>query len=525
MRLNSLLSFGVWIALLIVGPSGFAEEPSISHALAPSEAIKIENVESAPAVDRGTATFRFKVDAPAGTRFYISYQHQGVRGAASTNSIWEIAGANGADVELSLGYRPEFQGDRSVSVLDSSEARLEYRLNVKGCTNSPGHVTIVSAPIFRTATEERQVFLPKSSSDDFATTEDGTRRLLLAVPKVEGGEQKGPANPPTRVPRTELIVGLDKAAPHAEPDPLQQLLVRWGRQRDEVGTAHIRYRISRGGGGTLAPLSQARVNEILAAADLDNHPENFADAIRKMMSVDVREQSRMDKPWSEAEFYMLGLRTRDEIASSFIRIYDGEWDFDYDLHNNQISVHRAGESHAKRQTLRDFRLAPPQFGDNKPEIKLLPSGDAELTNGVGGKYSALWTASPSTGFIHGHSHAIEPGSDDPTSRVKFARDEFQFGAKTYPGRIVFPNLIVRTGFVSDKLTSLEMILIDSAEFNDSMQKSQLNLSAPAKAKVFLMKKDPVKPPKFLSLPKDVDDVAGFLHAQKFLPDETSGDAQ
>ena len=66
-----------------------------------------------------------------------------------------------------------------------------------------------------------------------------------------------------------------------------------------------------------------------------------------------------------------------------------------------------------------------------------------------------------------------------------------------------------------------MILIDSAEFNGSMQKNQLDLAAPVKAKVFLFNKDSVKPPKGLAKPKAVDGVAGFLHDQQFLPDESN----
>jgi hypothetical protein len=77
---------------------------------------------------------------------------------------------------------------------------------------------------------------------------------------------------------------------------------------------------------------------------------------------------------------------------------------------------------------------------------------------------------------------------------------------------------------TDRLRSLQIILIDSAEFNDSTQKSQLDLAAPANTKVFLFDKDPVKQPKFLALPKDVDDVAGFLHDQEFLPHDERGDS-
>src|SRR5262245_52268690 len=60
--------------------------------------IKLTNVDLSTDPKQGTATIRFHVDEPAGTRFYVSYNHQGVRGAAGTNYIWEIARDGGADV-------------------------------------------------------------------------------------------------------------------------------------------------------------------------------------------------------------------------------------------------------------------------------------------------------------------------------------------------------------------------------------------------------------------------------------------
>ncbi len=504
----------------------FAAEPAFTPAEAARAPIKIENIEQAPSIDRGTTTFHFKVNEPAGTRFYVSYQHRDVRGGASTNHVWQIEGDKGAEVELSFGYRSEYNGDRSVSPLESSEEMLEYRVNVKGCIGSPGLVTIVSAPLYRTPPEERQMFLPKSSTDDGALTADGARRLLLAVPKLDAAEQGKSTDLGNREPCTELIIGFHKDPPSAKPDPLQHLFANWSRQSQEVGAAHIKYRMLRTGGSSFAPLSQARVNEILSAVDLDNHPENFADTAQKLLSVDAREKPIFDKPWAEGEFFMLGLRTHDQL-SSFIRVYDGEWDFNYSVPNNQISVHRAGESSMARTTLGEFRIRPPDITNFKPDLKLLPSGDAVLSSSAGGNSSTQWTAVPSTGFIRRSSFVFEskPSSEAQSAKPnRTARDEFQYAPKTYPGRIVFPSLLIKTRYSNDKLTSLEMLLIDSAEFNDSIQKNQLELAAPANAKVFLFNKAPVKQPKFLALPKDISDVAGFLHDQKFLPADSSEDS-
>ena len=519
--LHPLASFFTGCCLLakaMTAGNVFADEP------APAEAatIKVEDVALDRGIDRDTATLRFKVNEPSGSRFYVSYLNRGIRGAAGFSHVWEIAGDKGTVVELSFGYRPEFQGDRSVSPLESSEEMLNFKVDVQNCVGSPCLSTIVSAPLYRAPRDERQLISPNSAAADFAVGENRARRLLLVTTKSADAKPKDGKELATFEPRTELLVQFANESTVAKPDPWTQLQMRWLRQGDEIGSAHIKYRAFRTGDHSLAPLSQARVNEILAAADLDRHPENFADAVRKVMSVETRERPVADKPWAQGEFFTLGLRTRDELADFFIRVYDGEWDFAYSVRNNQINVHRADESHMARTTVRDFRLTPPQFSRTKPEIKQLAGGDVEVSSGADNR-STVSVANPATGFIRRSSYLIKSEALEQASKFESARDYFQFGAKTYPGRIVFPSLIVKTGYVNDRLTSLEMIMIESAEFNDSMQKKDLELAAPAKTHVFLFDKDPVKEPKFIALPKDVDDVAEFLKGRNFLSDAQKGE--
>ena len=115
MRLRFTIRDLLWLAVVV----------ALAGAEAKADQIKLSNVSLANDPDNGTATFCFKIDLPKGTRFYISYLTVGVRGAAGTNHIWEIAGDQGAAVELKFAYREDYHGDRSVSVLDSPrDARI-----------------------------------------------------------------------------------------------------------------------------------------------------------------------------------------------------------------------------------------------------------------------------------------------------------------------------------------------------------------------------------------------------------------
>ena len=310
-------------------------------------------------------------------------------------------------------------------------------------------VTIVSAPLYRTALDERQKFVPQKADDEGATTADGARRLLLVVPKADADQKANGGDWGRRETRTELVVTLEKHPTPSHVDP------QVARHSEAIGSAHIKYRILRAGETSLAPLSKAKVDEILSAADLDKHPENFADAARKLFSVKVRNEAWAEKPWVAGEFFMLGLKTHDEIAR-MIRTYDGDWDLEYEVANRQISAYRANESRVHRTTLADF------------------NGD---------------------------------------------RQESKYAPKKYPGHIVFPTLVVNARYSNDRLVILEMTFVDSAEFNEPVQRNQLTLAAPANTKVFQFDKDPVKQPKFMALPGDTDDVAKLLHDRGFLPPE------
>ena len=173
----------------------------------------------------------------------------------------------------------------------------------------------------------------------------------------------------------------------------------------------------------LAELSQDEVKQILAAADLDHHPENFAVAAAKLFA---REKPR-DLIAASGEFYMLGAKRRDVSPIGWTRVIDDNWDLLYEPRNRQINVHRKGES---------------------------------------------VVASLSLGSFLGRGRA---GTE-------------KYALKKYAGGIEIPTLTVLTRFVDGKLASLDMLMVDSAEFNEPIDEKEFALAAEAGSHVFISQK-------------------------------------
>ena len=159
---------------------------------------------------------------------------------------------------------------------------LEYRENVKGCANGSGFATVVSAPLFNVPLEQRDLTLVKSQSDWGASAPRGGRRILLVTTRPESGKQLTDEDPNNITPRSELIVELYKPPAPSKPNQQQPPVSVVRNEMSDIHTAHIKFRHFRIGSRDLAPLSSEKVDEILATADLEKHPENFADSAAKL---------------------------------------------------------------------------------------------------------------------------------------------------------------------------------------------------------------------------------------------------
>jgi MacB-like periplasmic core domain len=458
-------------------PAAESDQPKIDSE------IKLTDVDLSRDPKESAGTVRFHVAAPVGIRFYVSYTIRGVRGAANTNHVWQISSDNGADVEIKFDYPMNFAGDRTIAALDSQQDQLEYRENVKGCIGS-GLVTIVSAPLFTTPKDERSIKILKSDAERAAVTASGARRVLLVTRKADADE-----DPDTTEPRTELIVGIQprplpalplvgrSAAPPPQPAPV-----------DPIRTAHVKYRRVSLGSSDLKPLSPDEVSQIVAAADLDNKPDAASDVAAQLCS-----RESFPKKLPGQEFISDGAKTR-ENSDFAVRIFDGDWDVNYMPQPawRQIDVWRAGKSQLFRMTLSRFRIDVP-----RPAV-----AEARRSPGQG------LDIDPKTGFVRHVSHGNrQTGGFD---------DRRQFAPKTYDSEQVFPLVSIVTRFQDGKLASLEMTLIDEAQFNQPVDPEEFVPSAKAADHVVIHGPDRVQPPRQAIPKQDVKDLLAYLRASNLL---------
>ncbi len=153
---------------------------------------------------------------------------------------------------------------------------------------------------------------------------------------------------------------------------------------------------------------------------------------------------------ASGEFFMSGAKRRDISPIGWTRVIDDNWDLRDDPRNHQIDVHRKGES---------------------------------------------VVASLSLGSFLGRGRA---GTE-------------KYALKKYASGIEIPTLTVLTRFVDGKLASLDMLMVDSAEFNEPIEEKEFALSAKAGTHVFIYyKNDQVTQPQFVSVPNEVPDLVAFL---------------
>lgn len=454
--------------------------------------LKVANVEQVKGDEPGAAAFKFTVQAAEGTRFFVAYRHTFVRGAASTNHGFEVGDKGSAEVTMTIKYRPDFKGDRSVSVLMSQEKDLDYRVDVTGCKGAPSLTTIVSAPVWNVPPEQRSIKLSNAADEKDAPATDGVRRVLEVSRKPEA-----PAEPAATNPRSEILVGLHKDPPKPRLAAASRLAMQWRRQQQEVGSSHIKYRQLRLSSGYLHALTRDQVSRILLDEDLDDHPEKFPAAAARL----INRPEIADKPWDEGEFFSIGLKTRNSTAFA-VRVFDGELDMKYTPVNKQMDVHHGADSRVHRTVLAEFRIVPdPRLGAGQYLEKELPSGRVLLYRETDDSRHEL-LVDLASGFVR---HTLRVSRRNPAASS--LTEEFQYAPTSYPGRIVFPKLIVRASYLNDELQLLEMLLIDEAEFNEALPPGTFAMAAKAGTNVFIRTDDPSARPRHHAIHVDVADLA------------------
>jgi hypothetical protein len=426
----------------------------------------ISEVQVLPGEPAGTRIIAFDLDAPQGTKFFVWWTNTGLRGASSTGPVWEKSGAEPVHVKITIEYSLNFGGDRRQNVLLSGENALQFRFEASGGVRQ-GLTGLASAPLFSLDSEARQIDVITSATDRLAFDGKGQRRLLFATPKSEIGK---PADAIT--PRTELVVGTYIDPPARRPPEINQLRARWSRQPGEVGSAHIKFQLHRGGPGSYLPLKPEEVEAFIDEADLENRPENFTDFLGKVLVPERRGRLTI-----AGEFLCLGLKTHDRTTSGFERFYDGE--LDLRRMGNQVDVVRGDGSRVHRITLTEFRRAPGITDVTSFHQELKPPGQLVLTQDREGRRLQI-CADWATGFVRRESFF---SGGELTSDVR------QFAPQRYHGGIVFPKLSVRIRYRDGEMNTLELISLDHAAFNEALPADAFKFSAAAGTLVIVHDED------------------------------------
>jgi hypothetical protein len=207
----------------------------------------------------------------------------------------------------------------------------------------------------------------------------------------------------------------------------------------------------------------------------------------------------------------VGLKNRDDWYSegdlASTRVFDGELDLHYDARNRQVDAHLPGASRLRATTLRDLRLLPDLTRPEECESETRPDGLVLLHKGAG-----QIVADPSTGFVHRLT------SRDRDGNVRHERRQWQ--PVEYPGNIVFPKLSAKATYRYGTLSSLELVLIESASFNESFPADAFTLSVPAGTTVVDSRKDTFRPRVF-RLKEPVDDLSAHLRRNDATADRSN----
>lgn len=266
--------------------------------------------------------------------------------------------------------------------------------------------------------------------------------------------------------RTSAAQPPDAAPPELQPD---ELVAMWDAQRTEVVTASIRclcFNSSTDGSDITSP----RLAELIRDHDLTAGDSELRPFLEQILAKSLDGHA----PWVEMEVKVSGRRLRqDEPEMTFLR--DGEHEFVVLPSNRQVTIYQPGQSGIAPYGLDDLRWTPPApmtadrirvtAGDEgASRVEFLPRpGQA------GDGLTATAIVDSATGVV---TYKGTHGADGAP-----LKERFQLGIKSFPGDIHWPTAAIEARYAQGRLTGLRVLLLSSAQFNQSVPDSDFVLSA------------------------------------------------
>ncbi len=205
----------------------------------------------------------------------------------------------------------------------------------------------------------------------------------------------------------------------------------------------------------LAPLGRDEVGRILAEADLGKYPENALAIVAKLIQPD-KLKGNLDATLPHPEFFMAGLNWRVQ-AERHTEVCDGESEFHYSEPNHQLDVYARGTSRIAHLSIRDFRIYFDPGSLTLFDEETLAEGRIRLhKQGSDSQTEVILDAD--IGFVE-RSSSRRPVEDS---------DRFQFVPINFPGGIVMPAVKIEIRYRKGVLSSVDIIKVDKAEFNDGL---------------------------------------------------------
>ena len=280
-----------------------------------------------------------------------------------------------------------------------------------------------------------------------------------------------------------------------EPNPLDKLIPLWKSQRQEIATAHVRYRF--GMVADPARLTPNELDDVLNSVGSASRPED----LKKLNQILYPHLQQPDRAWLEKESYFEGEKNREACVGrdGSYQVFDGSAKSIYSGQNLQIQVFTAGASTEYMEQLTDLRLVPnPDAAIPYRVVGRSPEALQLEVGTVHDPLSGLQTVDPATGTL------MKDVTRGQGGRV--LKQKTQQGFVTYPGGILFPTVAVEATFgPEERLATIRASVVEEAEFNAPLPINIFSAGVPEGVNVFdKRKQDEVRRAAGLDLP-----AAGF----------------
>jgi hypothetical protein len=443
--------------------------------------------------DLAASVFKFRLHVPKGVRFGIQLEgrdadeHHGGGGGTHFESE--------TDEPLVMTIKFTRRDGKSGSAVISKDELVDYAID---CPKAYpyGISSIINMPFVNTDPADLKLEMPASATD-WGGQSEFVRRVVLVYAKSARKEDFKESRPRFEI-GLHVVNKEERKASIAKEEPLARLEHLWRGNERRIGSVALRCRHISNGASGLRGLSRAEFDAALADLDLAARPDDLIQFCDR-----VRSQRLDGLPWGITEFSCLGPKFRETTSDATgklreVRVSDGDLDVIYSLDNSQADAWLPGDSVRGHTSIADFVSFPELLGRKSSLV-------VEEANGKLNIHGEAFNmeVDASTGFIR---RSLSQHGDD-------ANESLYFGCDLYPGGVFFPRAVVGAHFSKDRLSNLQVMVIEKAGLNESLPQDTFRLSVPAKTRVWDHRHDTFRS-HFLGVTTEANtDLAKFLAAK------------